>query len=212
MQPNRGLENLTKWLPQDWELSGQYGIPRIRPQELPFVDEFVPFADLSKKFTKGQGVQMFVDDYRLERLWQRPDKYLEPLQRAGVVFSPDFSLYTDMPRILQLYSHYKKHWLAAYWQRNSITVIPTICWSDEKSFDFCFDGEPKENTVAVSSVGTQRGAETKAAFLLGYDAMMERLQPETVLFFGNIPKECKGNICPVQTFYKRFEKGEEKHA
>lgn len=113
--------------------------------------------------------------------------------------------YADVPQALGIYNHYRKHWLGAFWQLNGINVIPTICWGDESTFDWCFDGEPQNAIVSVSSVGTQRGQGAKAAFMHGYDAMLERLNPSGIIFFGNVPAEARGNIIHVDTFYKRFE-------
>ena len=84
---------------------------------------------------------------------------------------------------------------------NGITVIPTISWSDESSFDWCFDGEPVGGAVAVSSVGTQMNATARALFLAGYKEMLKRLQPAQILFYGSIPAECSGDkIIPILTF------------
>lgn len=83
-------------------------------------------------------------------------------------------------------------------------VIPTIAWSDKDSFKWCFDGTPKGATVAVSSVGTQRSKETKALFLDGWNEMLDRLQPETVIFHGDIPKECNANIVRIKSFQEKF--------
>jgi hypothetical protein len=85
-----------------------------------------------------------------------------------------------------------------------VTVYPTICWSDEKSFDWCFDGEPVGGCVAVSSVGTQLRKGAKEAFMLGYDAMLERLKPETIIFYGRPPEGCCGNIVVIDEFQKRL--------
>ena len=49
----------------------------------------------------------------------------------------------NSPFAMQIYNQYRKHWLAAYWQLNGITVYPTISWSDENSYEWCFDGEPR---------------------------------------------------------------------
>lgn len=78
------------------------------------------------------GVHFFLDDYQFQRLWNTPDRYIESLQKFSCVLSPDFSLYTDYPTALQIYNHYRKHWIGAYLQLYGIEVIPTICWSDEK--------------------------------------------------------------------------------
>lgn len=96
--------------------------------------------------------------------------------------------------------------MGAYLQNMGITVYPTICWSDKKSLDWCFDGEPVGGCVAVSSVGTQMREEERQGFLYGFDAMMERLRPEVVLFNGKIPSECKGNIIRIEEFQKRLRR------
>lgn len=196
------LENANLFLPEISE--GKFEIPAIAPFTGLMPEKWRPVNELNRPFSPEEGVQMFVDDRRLARLWNCPSRYLESLRRASAVLSPDFSLLTDMPVVLSLYNHYRKHWLATYWQLNGISVIPTICWANEKSFDWCFDGEPSKSIVAVSSVGTQRYADTQAAFLKGYDAMLERLQPKLVLFWGKVPKQCHGNIQPVEPFYQRF--------
>lgn len=131
------------------------------------------------------GVHFFLDDYQFERLWRRPDEYTELLKRFKFVCSPDFSLFVDHPRAVQMISHYKKHWIAAYWERLGITVVPTICWSDSRSFNWCFDGEPTGSVVAISTKGTQRSEETKERFRAGYTQMLKRLKPKQILLFGN---------------------------
>ena len=84
-------------------------------------------------------------------------------------------------------------------------VIPTIAWSDKESFSWCFDGTPKGSTVAVSSVGTQRSKITKALFLDGLYEMVNRLDPEMIIFYGDIPKECNGNIVRIKSFQEKFK-------
>lgn len=56
----------------------------------------------------------------------------------------------------------------------------------------------------MSSVGTQNNKTAKKLFLNGYNEMMKRLEPETVIFYGAIPKECYGNIVRVKAFQEKF--------
>ena len=139
-------------------------------------------------------INCYQDDYQFVRLWNRPDAYIEFLKKFKVVCSPDFSLYTDHPKALQIWNHYRKHWLGAYWESKGIKVIPTICWSDSSSFDWCFDGEPQESIVAISTKGTQRNAVAKERFLAGYNQMIKRLKPIKILLFGNNPGGLDGDI------------------
>ena len=41
--------------------------------------------------------------------------------------------------------------------------------------------------------------ERKKLFLEGYNEMMSRLQPETIIFYGMIPDECQGNIVKIKS-------------
>ena len=190
-----------------WDVSGEYGIPIIKPHIITDNLEFIGFNYAkSEKNPQDKGIHFFIDDYQFTRLWNEPERYIGMLGRFKCVLTPDFSLYADYPRALQIFNHYRKHVLGAYWQREGLTVIPTISWSNEESFEFCFDGEPKGGTVAVSSVGTQRNSYTKELFLNGYREMMKILYPETVIFCGNVPEECEGNIIRIGAFQDKFKK------
>lgn len=74
----------------------------------------------------------FIDDYRFERVWNQPERYIDTLRKYDGVLSPDFSMYTDMPLPMQAWNSYRSKALAKYWQGEGITVIPTLCWSDER--------------------------------------------------------------------------------
>lgn len=195
-------ENLERFSPNTY---GEYNIPVIEPTNAVYTD-FIGFNYAKTEKNKGdKAVHFFLDDYQFSRVWTYPDTYIQMLKQFSCVLSPDFSLYTDFPVAMQIYNHYRKHWLAAYWQHHGITVIPTICWSDERSFNWCFDGEPVGGTVAVSSVGTQNDKQVKEAFMLGYNAMLDRLRPETIIFYGNVPDECRGRIVRIKQFTQKFK-------
>ena len=130
-------------------------------------------------------VHFYLDDYQFERVWNNPDRYITLLSGFKAVFAPDFSMYTDFPKAVQIFNHYRKMWCAAYWQEHGIRVIPTICWSDEESFDWCFDGIPKHSLVCISTVGGFGNHEdNKAAWLKGYEKCLEVLDPSRIIIFG----------------------------
>ena len=198
----RNYENLERRL---FDGVGEYGIPQIEPVVYEGGCDWIGFNYAkSTKDCEGKGVHFFLDDYQFCRLWSNIDRYIPMLQRFRYVMSPDFSTYTDFPKVMQIYNHYRKHWCAAYMQEAGIQVIPTISWSTPDSYDWCFDGEPEGGTVAVSSVGCMNSKEKKALFLAGYEEMVRRLQPETIIFYGSVPEECKGNIVRIRAFTDKF--------
>lgn len=199
----RNYENINKRL---FDGVGPYQIPTIQPTQYNFC-EFIGFNYAkSEKDKENKGVHFFLDDYQFNRLWTNIDKYVPMLSEFKYVMSPDFSLYTDFPKAMQIYNHYRKHWVAAYLQEAGVQVIPTIAWSTHESFEWCFDGEPVGGCVAVSSVGCMNSKAKKELFLNGYREMMKRLKPETVIFYGDVPVECEGNIVRIGNYSNRFAK------
>ena len=193
------FENLDKAV---FEGFGAFQIPRIPPvQNIPTTD-FIPFnyAKTCKEPEKF-GVHFFIDDYQFIRLWNSPTVYIDLLKKFKCVLAPDFSTYTDMPAALQIYNHYRKHWIARYLVENGITVIPTISWSDKGSFTWCFDGEPRFSVVAVSNVGCMRDPHSRELFLRGFYRMKRQLRPSAVLCYGS---EMRDTI-NIKPFYKKIE-------
>lgn len=140
------------------------------------------YAKRSKKFSSG--VHFYLDDYQFERVWNQPETYLDLLRRFDFVFTPDFSLYTDMPRPLQIYNTYRNRLLGAWWQTEGINVIPTISWSDELSFDFSFSGIEKGGVVTVSTIGVSRDKQAKKNWIDGMREMIKWIKPSTILVYG----------------------------
>lgn len=185
---------------------GEYGIPQIKPETFEGNCEFVGFNYARGKCNNPEekAVHFFLDDYQFDALWRNPDRYVDKLSKFRYILTPDFSTYTNFPKAIQIYNHYRKHWIGAYLQEYGCRVIPTISWSTPDSYDWCFDGEPEGGTVAVSSVGCMNSKEKKALFLAGYEEMVRRLQPETIIFYGSVPEECMGNIVRILAFTDKF--------
>ena len=188
----RGHENLDKAI---FPGSGPFDVPALEPVHVDCAD-FLQFNQAASYTgdTARMGLHFFQHDDLFQRVWDNPDDYVSQLRRFQCVCSPDFSLYTDYPKAMQVWNHYRKHWLAAYWASKGIVVLPTIAWSDESSLSWCFSGEPVGSDVIVSSVGTQTTERSKALFLLGYKAMLARLHPTTVYFQGSVPEGVSGNL------------------
>ena len=164
------------------------------------------YAMSSKCFNKG--IHFYLDDYQFERVWNVPEKYLPILKKYDFVFSPDFSLYLDMPKPLQIYNVYRSRLLGAYWQSEGINVIPTLSWSDENSFDFAFDGLEKGGTVTVSTVGILKNEQAKEIWTNGMTEMIKRVNPKKILIYGKPIDFDFGNIDVVyfkNTNTERFE-------
>ena len=201
----RNYENLNRVI---FDGVGAYDVPALRPVRCD-VERWLSFNFAKTcREPEGHGIHFFIDDYQFTRLWTDPERYLPLVSRFAALMTPDFSTYTDFPTAIQIYNHYRKHWMGAYWQAHGLTVVPTISWSDEDSLNWCFDGEPVGGTVAVSSVGTQMDNRSRGLFDMGYHAMLEALKPETVVFYGAIPDglEEADQVIKIAAFQDKLKK------
>lgn len=163
-----------------------------------YPDELIGFnyVKTMSRANFSKGVHFYLDDYQFERVWNQPELYIEMLRKFYFVLTPDFSLYTDMPKPLQIYNVYRSRLLGAYWQSRGLNVIPTLSWSDEDSFDFAFSGLETDGVVSVSTVGVIRNQEAKKLWIAGMEEMISRIDPSVILLYGK-PIEFKNDKAKI---------------
>lgn len=140
------------------------------------------------------GVHFFLDDYQFERIWQRPEFYIEKLSQFDCVLTPDFSLYIDMPVAMQVWNVYRSRLIGQVMQGYGYTVIPTVSWAYSDSFSFCFDGLPEGVTLAISTIGVKQNEEQLEIWRDGMNAMIELLKPKRLLVYGGAVEYDYGDI------------------
>lgn len=199
-QDPRDYMNLDKFYPKT---VGKYGMPLIRKCDIDDI-ELIGFNYARTTNEKQKFLHFFLDDYQFYRVWNELEKNGEIVKDFAGALSPDFSLYSDYPLSLQIYNTYRNRYCGAYWQSLGIKVIPTIGWSDESSFDFCFEGVEKGGIVAVGTVGVMNDEKAKKLFLQGYNEMMKRLEPKKILIYGSKFEGLSGDIIEIKPFYDKF--------
>lgn len=178
--------------------TGKWGIPIVKRQTLPVGEiSLVACSDTranDNEENKKKGVHFFVDDYRFSGIYDHPERSLEKYSQYAFLLTPDFSTYSDMDLWRQIENVAKNRWVGAYWQSKGRIVIPTISWSDARSFEFCFDGVETGSTVAIGMIGCKR---SKLHFLRGFWAMAEKIDPSQIICFGTPFPEMQGNLVVV---------------
>ncbi len=169
------------------QVTGKYDIPVLeRCDHVPIIDLY-PYDKLKhypKDAVPGQyALHLFMGDEMFQKAWLSPSLTLPPVQRVGLAITPDFSLYSDWTYSVQLWQTYRTRWLGAYWASEGVQVIPSVSWSDERSFDFCFDGLPEGGTFAIATMELAE-AEAVPLFKAGLIEFILRCQPTTLLVYG----------------------------
>lgn len=166
--------------------AGIFEFPRIRPTyDVP--NRVIVFSKALSCKDYDQWVHFYEDDYLFERIWRNPRKYLEVLRRFKGIIMPDFSLYRDMPLVMQLWNIYRSRAIGHWLQINGIRVIPNIRYGDKRTFRICCDGIEKHCVIAVGSHGNMKHKADRDIFLSGFDVVVKTLQPSVVIIYGTAP-------------------------
>ena len=165
-------------------------------------DDLIGFNYAKTSAEKNVGIHFYVDDYQFERIWNYPEKYVDILAGYECILSPDFSLYMDMPMPMKIWNVYRSRQIGAYYQSKGITVIPTLSWAEEATFQFCFLGIEKGSTVSVSTVGVKENKEAVEIWNTGMQEAIRQIQPEMILEYGGDIGFDYGDI-PVKRYLNR---------
>ena len=162
----------------------EWGIPLIKKAPLAAVPKWLApyrtrFRTKRKLDLSQGGYHFFIDSDKIKCVWERPQVAIKFIQKLPVVLSPNFSLADS--RVGQLLALYKNRWCGAWWQSQGLTVIPSISWVSEHSYDFCFSGVELGSVVAIS-------AKTYRQYPAGFDEMVSRLSPAMILCLGDLPE------------------------
>jgi hypothetical protein len=181
----------------DFQKCGNWDIPLVKKSEVDLDDvKFISVDHVRRDANIAdcvKTVHFFAEDNKFEEYYSQPKRCLLRLAQYLQVLTPDFSLYTDMPLVLQIFSTFKNRWCGAYWQENGLIVIPTISWSTEESFEFCFDGIEYGSVVAISTLGC-RNKKYKPLFIKGYQKMITKINPEHILCYGKAFQEIEKDV------------------
>ena len=195
---SKKIRQSPKLLRNDFTMTGKWNMPVIKRCDVNLEKSILIGADKIRKSESNENifktVHFFVDDNKLDKYFNEAEKYLPRLAQYPHVLTPDYSLYTDMPLAIQIHNTFKSRWCGAYWQEHNLSVIPTVSWSTENSYAFCFDGLEYGTAVAVSTLGSLTN---KELFLKGYFKMKECINPKQVLCFGKAFPEMGAEVIVV---------------
>jgi len=172
--------------------AGLFEIPVITPcYDIP--NKLISFSKCISSKDYNFWVHFYEDDYLFERLWGNPKRYLHILQRYNGVILPDWSLYRDMPFVMQLWNIYRSRAIGTWLQKNGVTVIPNLRYGDKRTYKICCDGLSKGGVIAVGSHGTIKNKEDRRIFVEGLSFIVNYLRPDTIVVYGNTPDDIFSN-------------------
>lgn len=161
---------------------GRYDMPLLEPVDY-IPDHLIGFNYVKTSEDFGATVHFYIDDYQFERVWNNPHDNIERLRNFAAVMTPNFSIYRDMPEAIKIWNTYRARLLGQIMQDCGLIVIPIVYWSDERSFDYVFDGLPAGGTLSVNNI-INSGDEGLELWSAGMDELIKRKQPKRIILYG----------------------------
>lgn len=118
---------------------GKYGMPLIKKQKID-LDKIELWNYTKTKLNDDENryrtIHFFTYDWLFDNVYEKPEVALEKLDQYYALLTPEFSTYKDMPLARQIDSVFKNRWCGAFWQKQGMTVIPTISWGQFLAWSF----------------------------------------------------------------------------
>jgi len=151
-------------------------------------------AQKDYEFKYNAFVCYYIDDYKFDGargIWHDSNQALKVLRHFEGIITPDFSTYQDFPEPIKIYATYRMR-LFGYWAgKNGLQVINNVRWGTKETWKYCFDGIPKNDIVAIGTVGgSPLKLEDRERFEVGLNKMVEVLQPHTIIVYGSSKYDC----------------------
>ena len=199
----------------DAKYDGNLEIPIIE-SESSLPNRLIAFSKALKTDDYDQWVHFYEDDSCFERVWNKPEVYLSRLQKFNGLITPDFSMYRDMPLVMQQWNTYRGKALGHWWQTHNISVLPNVRFGDERTYSFCCNGVKAGGTICIGSHGCLKIRSEREFFKKGLSAIVLRLSPQCIVVYGAAPDDIfkpyeeKGiHILQFDSEYARSHKGVE---
>lgn len=179
--------------------TSKYQMPLIQPYLGPIPSEIISFNRARGHAIGQKAIHFYIADAFFECVWNRPDVYLPMLQKCPFIISTDYSLYSDMLLPEVMWNTFRNKLLCSWWQKHGVKVIPNVSWSKPWSYDFVFEGYPKNSVISINSTGIGKDQQAKLLWLQGYEQVLKRLEPVHILRYGAMQN---GEDTSISTYYK----------
>lgn len=185
-------------LSSELNLVGQYELPEVKAYDGEIPHMLTPYSMKDNGCTSG-AVHFYIDDYRFTGMyiWGNLAHFTKQVCRYQMVIAPDFSLYLDQSRTLNLFQLYQNRVVTAAWQQQGLNVIPSVSWGNAESFEYCFDGLPQNSILAIGGLGNSHHQSMVELWVYGVHQTIERLHPTALIIYG-APTQLE---LPVDTYY-----------
>ncbi|MDO4502003.1 MAG: DUF4417 domain-containing protein [Coriobacteriia bacterium] len=185
-RPRHRRDTLRLFLLENAEYSKDNELPQLEAVclEAPPVG-LIPFSVAMRADCKDFDcfVHFYEDDFRFLRIWNDPRQYLSRLSRFAGVVMPDFSTCIDFPKPIKLWSCFRNHALASWFQRQGLLVLPNA--RHEPGCDYLLEALPQESVIAICGRAVTKNKLERLRFVRDVKTTVDELKPTAIVYYGS---------------------------
>ena len=196
-----------QWMMKDATYVGKHEMPVIRACDKLPTGSLARFSDVipNRKASRKQWVCFYENDERFEKVWDKASIYVPMLEKFDGIITPDFSMYVNMPIELQRWNCWRSRMIGNYLQRQGKDVIPNARYGDARTYDFCFDGLPKNSVLSIGTLGCVKDCFSRQIFKNGLLELIKRLEPSCLIIYGPVIPTVKNILDNAGIKYLHFD-------
>lgn len=185
-------------------LSSKWNFPILDPcHDIP--KDIIAFSKTKGVKNFNQYVHFFEIDEKILPFARCPKRYYPRLCQFEGIIGTDFSVYRNMPYSKQIGEMYNNRALSFWLQKRGISVIPNVRYGDERTYEFCFEGLPKNSVISIGTHGCTKSRDYINYHIKGVKETIKQLKPEIILFYGAVKAEIKMILKTEKVEYKIFD-------
>lgn len=151
-------------------------------------------ARKDKDFFYNAFVCFYFDDDKFDGprgIWHMSAFTLKVLRHFAGAITPDFSTNQEFPEPIKTYNTYRMRVFGYWLGKNGISIINNVRWGTSETWDYCWDGVPRNSVVAIGTVGgSPRKRKDRKRFEEGLTELVRILRPHTIIVYGSANYPC----------------------
>ena len=113
-----------------------------------------------------------------------PEMSFKNLKRFAGIITTDYSMLPEMLPGQNIWNCTRNRVMAYYLQMKGFNIIPVASWCFESDFEWCFDGLPKNSSIAISTNGCMSSPYGKRMLLRGVKELQKQKSPTNLIVCG----------------------------
>lgn len=146
--------------------------------------ELIPFSRRKRMNPQARAVHCFEQDVFINAFWKDIEQSIYELKDFDAVFTPDFTMFVDVPEIHNKWQLFKSRLCGALMQQYGYNVIPTITYGNATSLSWCLEGLAPNGVYGISGTGLQCCSAKLKLFQYAMRKIEEELTPIKVFVYG----------------------------